>query len=131
MAEFNKLHGADNSGFDPDNFWQVVPVGRTSAIYLEGGDDYSVECEDDSVASASIVAGEGTPLKKIVDAVEKPPRTLAQRSEGMHDWRIAVDESTRCRISSSSTTVRASSPSICPASSLPAPSNTPCTTCSI
>src|SRR4051794_23036105 len=49
----------------------------------------------------------------------------------MHDRRIAVDESTRWRISSSSTTVHAFSPSICPASSFPAPSSTPCTTCSI
>src|SRR3954454_17394402 len=65
MAGFNKLHGVNNEGFDPSNFWQVVPVGRSSQIYLEGGDDLTAECSDDSVASVTSISGEGLPLKRI------------------------------------------------------------------
>jgi hypothetical protein len=65
MPEFNKLHGADQSGYDPENFWQVIPVEQTSLIVLENGSDLAVECEDESVASVTAISGEGTALKRI------------------------------------------------------------------
>jgi len=70
MAHFQKIPGIDGAGYDSKRYLQVVPVGRTTRVYLVAGQDLSVEMDDEKVATC----------------VDKGVNKKAQNSPGLSDW---------------------------------------------
>jgi hypothetical protein len=54
MSNFHKRAGVDQAGYDESRSLQVVPVGKTSRIYLVAGDGMDIHVENEQVATATI-----------------------------------------------------------------------------
>ena len=82
MAHFRKLPGVDPAGYDETRNLQVVPVARTTRIYLVAGGDLTVETDDTSVATVAADSGDNR------RAHSNPALTPWEKSQNVREVRL-------------------------------------------
>jgi hypothetical protein len=105
MAHFRKIPGIDDAGYDDRRYLQVVPVGRTTRVFLVAGSDLSAAIDDESIAALSDKGESKTAkknaslsswekeqsLRELVIKGVSPGSTKLRAKWGSSDWSKPLD----------------------------------------